>query len=513
MSAAINISNGVAFLAIAGIMLSGLVFLIYGLLSRDKLTVNNFLISNRSLSGKAYANTYYATNVSLSGNIIFFLAAHQLYGWMMGLAVVVYTIVQLYILHSVKKLQINFDEISTVSDLWYSVFPSSKVAKAMSYCIVIGCLLGVFLELYVGSAILSVLLPDTAAYKAGSFFVLGLLVISYVYFGGYKAIIKTDKWQVYLLLMSVVTLILFVATAPSIGEAVNTSFVSKVLGHQETGSSFYIFLFWVCTLNVLLCIIDISTWQRINAVVSISEARKELIKGLWKFALIFGGPMICIVVLGAKGYSFSDMPAFLNIIYSESGQFSYIVFPLVVVGFSAALFSTADTVLISAAYGLCDKNTFLPAIQKIPEDERPLVLRKYLSKSTFGLIVVLSIFYYIQGQGIADYIMPIIYAVWGLLIGIAVLPMYALRRMHKKLPKLKASKRSERILLSTFVICGIISIIASFIEIKTDNMLYSQLGNLASVLTVIIGLSITVITDKKASKSSPQLKKLHENFA
>ncbi len=493
------ISNTVVFLSFAGIMLSGFVFILYGLASRNKsnASIDYFLLSDKKMSGKAFANTFYATTVSLADGIIFFISAHHEYGWLMGLAVVFYTAAQLYMLNIVKKLKIDFNKIRTVSDLWYSIYPSKKIARIISGCIFACSLLWLFLELYIGSVILSVLLPDTDIYKAGSFFVLGALVVTYVNFGGYKAIVKTDKWQVSLLLISVLVLIGFVAYVPSIGEAKNTSIFNKCFGYTESGFSLYIFLFWVCSINILFCFTNIHTWQRMSAVVSINEGIKGIVKGLWKFALIFLGPMMCIIILGAKGYSFSDMPSFLSIIYKESGNLSFIVFPVIVVGFSAALFSTADTFLIGAAYTLCDKNTLLNKIEAIPEDKRHATVRKYISIFTVLIVCCLSILYYIQGQDISKYIMPIIYAHWGLLFGLSVLPMYAFFRMLKNLPPMQASRASEKVLLLGIILCGCVLVTGSLYEMSTGMMIYSQISNLLAVVVIAVSLGLSIKIDNK----------------
>jgi len=61
----------------------------------------------------------------------------------------------------------------------------------------------------------------------------------------------------------------------------------------------------------------------------------------------------------------------------------------------------------------------------------------------FGIILLLSILYYIQGQAISDFVMPAIYGTWGVLIGMAIFPIYAFHRMKKGLPSLKATKKKR----------------------------------------------------------------------
>jgi hypothetical protein len=185
----------------------------------------------------------------------------------------------------------------------------------------------------------------------------------------------------------------------------------------------------------------------------------------------------------------------LYIIYAESGVLNFIVFPLIVLGFSSALFSTADTFLIGAAYTLCDQNTFLPKIQEIPEDRRHKIAQKYISIFTISIVLCLTFLYYLQGNNVSSYIMPVIYAHWGILFSLAVLPIYAFFRLLHDKPQMQASQLSENILLLGIVVCGGVLITGSFYEASTGMMIYSQLSNLAGVLVIAVSLLISVKAD------------------
>lgn len=484
------------------VILSGLFFLLYSWSTRRKLSSKGFLLSDRSISGTAYANTYSATNVSLAANIIFFVSAYQSYGWMMGLAVIAYTIVQLFILALVRRINIDFNQIRTISDLWYAVFPSRKIARIISGIVVAGCLFSVFVELYFGSVIVSMFFADTPFNKAATFFVLGALTLSYVYFGGYKAVIKTDKWQMGLLMLAASALIAFSYFIPTL-DTVSKNASELLFSHSESGSSLFIFLLWVCSLNIFLCFIDIDTWQRMSACKSISEASQGLINGLWKLALVFWGPMMAIIVIGFKGYEFSNLPEFIGVIAAQDALYSYIVTPIVVVGFAAALFSTADTKLMSAIYGLCDDNTFRPLIDKLDKQtDGALVLRKYLVRAFMVAVFAISILYYIQGSDIADLVMPAIYATWGILIGLSILPIYAFYRIFKGMPKAKVTTSRENTIVASLVLASIVTLMGSYWEYTTGEMIYSQLANLLTVVVVFAGIGVAFRSEKSQSKSS-----------
>jgi len=487
----ISVKHG---LAILGILVSGLIFLLYALWNKEsKPSINGFLLSNRNLSGQAFVNTYAVTNVSLASNIIFFIAAHQLYGWLMGMALIVYTFVQYLMLHVVHHMGIDFKQIRTVADLWYYMFPSPIIARLMAGLTVFTCLLAVFIELYVGSVILSVFLPSAPIYEAGAFLLLGALVVGYVYWGGYRAIIKTDKWQLYLLILATIAIVGFSIGAPIIEPTQSIMGVLQGLFQfQAAGWPLFTFIVWVCILNVSLCFMDIAVWQRMHAAVSPKVAAQGLLRGAWKVFTIFWLPMLSFVCLAAKGYEFTTMPDYLDIVYRNSGWLGYITFPLIVVGFAAALFSTADTIMIAAIYGLCDRQTFLPLLERYPAEERSVLIRKYLSIFALLFMVFLSFFYYLQSQEIAQYIMPILEASWGIMVCLSPLPIYTFYRLKQGLPPLRVTEGNTRVLLITIILGSLVVLVGVFQEIKTGYLAYTQLSQLIAMLMMFVGLAITV---------------------
>ena len=97
--------------------------------------------------------------------------------------------------------------------------------------------------------------------------------------------------------------------------------------------------------------------------------------------------------------------------------------------------------------------------------------------------------------------MPIIYAHWGLLFGLAVLPIYAFFRMLNNMPRMLASKNSENVLLLGILLCGCILIAGSLYEAYTEMMIYSQLSNLLAVAVIALSLWLTIKVDRAQEKA------------
>ncbi len=491
------------WLALGGIIISGLIFFFYATLTRkEQLSVNDYLLSSQDVSGSAFANAFTASTFSLAANIIYFICAHRDYGWLMGIGPLFFLAVQMLLLRWLGHMKLDLRQARTAADLWYSIFPSRSVARSIALIAVSTCLMAIFVELYVGSVILSVFLPSTSFFQVAAFFALGLLVLGYVRYGGFRAIVRTDKWQLALVLMSCIGITWFAYYAPTTQQSVAVIGWSEFFSYSASGSSLWAFMIWACAINFCFGFMDMTIWQRMSAAKSTQEAYTGMLKGIWKYVVVIWAPMMAFVVLGLKGHEYGSMEEFLALLLTFSGSLDVILFPMVVVGFAAALFSTADTYMIAALYGLCDKNTFGPKLNSLNETQQHVALKKYLTFFSISLLVFLSVFYYIESHDIGAYIMPIVYAVWGQISVVSPLIMYALYHRSKGFEPLVVSSIKEMLLLVALFVAWMVLIAGSLQEGITGNAYYSQVAFLLALITVCVGLSLVI--KKKAREKTPR---------
>lgn len=502
--------------ALAGIIISSLVLLWYAQKYRtQKISVDQFLINNQSLSGSEFANTFAATTLSLASTIIFFIEAHQAYGWLMGIGPLFFFAIQFYLLRTISNLEIDLKNIRTVADLWYAVFPSKAISRSIAIITVITILMAFFIELWVGSVILTTFLPKTAEFKACSFCALAVIVLLYVYNGGYAAIIKTDRWQLWLMILTSVAIVYFALVAPIINTSLKSEslLLFQLLSYNEGGWSLLIFLLWACIINLCFGFADLTVWQRMAASRSVQESYYGLLRGIWKMFVIFWLPMMSFILLYIKGYNYHTMEQFLELVlHTESGILGYVIFPLIVTGFATALFSTADSFMIACMYGLFDHSTFLPIIEKVPPQKREKTIKKYLVGSTLGLIIILSLLYYIHNNDIAGWIMPLFYAVFGLAATVAPLAIYAFHHHRKNLVPIKVTPLKNGILIFTLLLGWSTIIAGSFAEASTGLHYYSHLALLVALIIVCLGL-LSAVRTSKTSSSTSIVANLEENHA
>lgn len=326
-------------LALLGLLVSSFVFYLYAhRVNKKNLNMEGFTLSNRTLTDKQFSNTFAASSLSLATVIIFFVSTHENYGLFLLICPFTFVFGQYFFFYIIKRSQVDFSKCRTISDLVYSVFPSKSVARLITLITVVSSIFIAFIELYVGSMILTFFLPKNALCQTFSFFILGIIVLLYIRLGGYKAIVKTDKWQLSLMASSIIAILLFSLLLPystSPRTVVNTfSYFSEPLWGALS------FVMWVTFNNFANSFTQLSFWQRVVASSSIDEAWQGMKKSTWETMFIWTVPILAFILIRVKGYNISDLEQFLIFIRGYSFLSSIILFPLVIVGFTSALFSS-----------------------------------------------------------------------------------------------------------------------------------------------------------------------------
>ena len=487
-------------LAIGGILLSGTVFFLHAKRHpASKTTVDGYLLAKRQIDGKAFANTFFSFGVCM-GNLIFFIELHKEYGYLIALFPSAYYVAKLTLLKLLQDVNLEREKYNTLAELWFSVFPCSKIARIIAIMGAVTSLMSLFAELCIGSAILSLFLPNSISYQVLAFYGIGLLVISYAFYGGYSAIVKTDTWQLWLMIAAFVALMYFTLVVPAVNsvniysDPIDT--ISKLFSFQEQGVSLYLFSMWAITINVCGPFVDPESWQRIGAVASFKDAIRGMYRGIWRHIITLWLPIFAFVLLYIKGYEYNTLKGFLDILSIDIGWLSYIIFPLVVTGFAAALFSTADSHLIAIMYSLSDSNTFGPKLASIPKEKRNTVFQKYLLFGSFITITAMSILYFFENSQFSQYIMPVLYAVWSQITVLVPLAAYAIFHIKKGLPPLKITSVHSNVLTMFLMTSWAIVLYGSWQSAATDNYDYSHVTLMISILLLSLGVFVTIKFDK-----------------
>jgi hypothetical protein len=486
----------VSFISILGILGTGVFFLMYA--NKKEIlnpSLDQYLLADRKINKKDFAGSFTASGISLGGWIIYFISCHKIYGWLMLIGPVFYVITNIIFLMVLKKInpiQMNY---RTVSELWFAVFPCKFIAKCISIMSAMACLFLFFVEVHVGSAILYILFPKYVLFKHLSFFFIGLTVLAYAYRGGYLTVVKTDGLQLILICGASLALCILAIYIPT-QDGYSHNMINRLFTYQQPDDLVGIFVAWVIMNNICGCLVEPTALQRINAAKDVKEAFLGLLRSLWRFVLLLSILLFSFMLIYVKGYDYNNLEEFLYIVENQTGIFKFIIYPVIVVGFSAALFSTADTNAIAVIYNICDKNTFANIFEKNRFQQR--FFFKKLMIWVFGSIVLLmTILHYVMETKFGAWITPALFILWGILSMLAPLNIYALYRLANKLPVIQASiLQKTNLLLFSGLHIGIVvyGAIKAFI---TGILVYIHLCSLIAIVVMSIGVLITGLLEKK----------------
>jgi hypothetical protein len=215
------------------------------------------------------------------------------------------------------------------------------------------------LEIGVGTHVIGYITSGTLHFAASGdrqllvFVLFVLLLLGYVFVGGFRAVIASDIWQYKIIMVAVlISLSTFLITLSHQASSVKWNTLWFTSTNNFAG--FYVQIFVV---NLIAPVGLATSWQRFRA---FSRVQADLSLGiraaLRKTVLLWGGLIatsLCIVLLATNSTrtfadtSLSDVFTFIQ----QSGDWcQFLVFPLLLVGALSAMYSTSDTCVSALLY-------------------------------------------------------------------------------------------------------------------------------------------------------------------
>jgi len=223
----------------------------------------------------------------------------------------------------------------TIHSFLREKFRSVLVMKFASLITSIVCLLQVAAEVYVGLAVLQVLL----GFEAPNLFhclVIALVFVLYSAIGGLPCVWATDwlQYRITAFALVIATIFLFNNGGSTAIDTITKSFQTSFMPHGVM----WVVFFSLLSLNLPIFITDMSVWQRIGIIRNYRDVTKGI--GGFCFTLLFW--MSLMVFLGAGFSTFFESSSGIS---HAQGMLNYfkdsLVFPILIVGFLVALLSTA----------------------------------------------------------------------------------------------------------------------------------------------------------------------------
>lgn len=330
---------------------------------RRSKSYESFFLGDRLLTSENVRNTFAGAAISISTVLVFFLTLSSQFGWQIFISPLTLIGGVLFFAHLIyprlktypklyDKLKGETEEsIDTIGDL-VDFFYGSKILSWVVITISgIGMLAVLIAEMMVGVSIYQ-------EYFINPEYIIILVAATlfiYAGFGGIRAVVQTDKWQVWLLMVSLI----FVVFA----SFYSTSLVSEeniLLNIDWTPKSYMPIALILNILFVNICFLPSSlrVWQ----VVSASSRETGFQKGLWGATIIIAVISICAVLISmsiaiiAEG-EISLVYIFEYLYSSDINWISMVIYPTFVAALISALVSTADSAILPLAQVLTSKKS------------------------------------------------------------------------------------------------------------------------------------------------------------
>lgn len=294
-------------------------------------------------------------------------------------------------------------------------FSSDSVALVGAICTSLGFLGAFAVELTVGSRFLAGLIPGLPQWAVVA--ILCTVAFIYTSYGGFRAVIVTDKLQMIAIWMLLAALSSFIVYMVVENGGWDAS-ISKIPDEVKSFSwkpwlpSFMIGIF---VMNVLSFAADMSIWQRIAA----SDEPKTVLKGLWSSVTVSGITWTLIVSLSCLIFVVitpvkAENPLITLLAYTglQAGVFGQVVLFFVVLGLFGAMLSTASTQLIAVSHTIYEdiyaKSRKVSISEQLESRKQLNISRLILVYAALIAIIIVEILA-LYGYSVVD----LIFAVFG----------------------------------------------------------------------------------------------------
>jgi Na+/proline symporter len=475
------------FIAVAVIIF----FLIQGLTAfKRKQTEDSYFLVNRNLTTSEFSYSFAAASTSLATVLFFFTVLGLDFGLYIFYAPLTY-VIGVWVFNKVLLPKLSqqgyFDNTKQITATTFGAIGTTLGnyilhrlnSKLLKYTVIILTLIGMMsillIELYVGVNIFAVYFKPEFSHIA--LIVLTIVVFLYTGFGGFEAVVKTDKYQFKLILFATLSFLAWLVYKlfdDGIGLK-SADFFGISLPISKGIALPYPLIFNMLAVNVLLIPSMLRTWQMASATGNAETVKKGNIQGV-KMTFLLTAAFVLIGILFFK-YIFpintGETPASLIMIFNKlnaSSDFigSYIILPIFFSACLAALLSTADSALMPIMQSLVqDFGTVKP--------NRAFPLRKLVIVSLLLFSVTLGL-YFIVFKVLNFDLINWLYTIFSFLIICSPLVFFAVLAPERLLQKKFTNHMLFIVLIIGFAIAIGLSIYGNSVKNQAITMLNSPIS-------------------------------------
>lgn len=396
-----------------------------------------------------FSKSTVATTVSLATIVLAYFELAGYFGlyllWTAVTTAIGMLLLKLFINRIWEKLN-KFDHRPTMHEFLGREYNSPSMAFIASLCTSLGFLLIYATELIVGSKFLAGLVPQIPEWITVVF--LSLVGFGYTMIGGFRAVIKTDQWQMVFIWFLIISLggyyIYHLIQAPDI--SAEFAKAPKGVFDLTYRPGLVYFLFGIAIMNIPTHIANMSVWQRISGAQNPETVAEGVKKSVWEvfFSWSLISLLACFAYLIVTPANNQSLLMELLTVLSNNLIGKIILF-IVVLGLFGAMLSTASTNLLVVSHTLSED--VFSKLKNKTVIERADSKRELIKSRILLVVSALLAVFLVEGLKYFDFsIADLVFAIYGGSLSLFPPILFALLLNENKLKTLSAFAKHSVIL-------------------------------------------------------------------
>jgi len=449
-------------------------------------SLNKFVLFK--ISSKEFANTLAASGVSLATVISFFISTYYQYGFILLLCIPTYLAGNYVFALALDKFKINLKANRTVGEVVKDVFQSPLIANMVDFVNLSALISIIFLELYIGSQILSMIFNNVSAFVL--FISIAVFTFIYVRHGGFKAVIRSDSIQLTLITISFILLTIYsFTTTPFASTSIFSLNYESIIGVASTSEAMTLLLVMVM-INFLMPFTSITHWHRVVATENYAQAKTGVKQSIIKVTTTWGLPILLVAYLLMLGYNITNIGEFFEAIFFNDSITAMLLKYLVSLSFIACIMSSIDTAIIAIVFTL--KSTIAN------KSKNEVQISRNINYTILGVFITQVLLYACCLTTLKHFVLFATFTIFGQLVILFPLVITSLYCLYQK--RVLKIKFINQLIIAFAILIGLATIfVLTYISDLYATTFWSQIAPLVSLSVIAITLLLTLPVKQKKS--------------
>jgi len=447
----------------------------------SRWNVHEFILYK--ISSKDFSNTLAASSISVATVMSFLISSYPHYGLLVLVCIPLFIYGEYLFIIVLEKSNLQIERNETICDIIKSSFQSNFLSSLVSIITTITLVSIIFLELYIGTEVLKLISDFTSRFML--FILIAVIAFIYVRIGGFKAVVRSDTIQLYLIISSFSLLFIYILNV--LPHFSGTVVKQHHFFGQASMPEIVSFIIIMAMINLLTPFALTTDWHRVIATQNFNKAKLGIKQSIFKVCLTWGLPVLSVCYLSFLGYNISGIDEFFSIAFSQTDVITISIKYFSIIALIACIMSSIDTNIISIIFLLKNKIS--------QQQEQPLKFR-YISFVVSLIFITQLIFYSICLTKFKDFIMFAIYVIFGQLIVICPICIASLYCLKNKI-SFSINLFKQWILLLAVCISLMILFIFTYISERYNTPLWAQIAPVVSIFIVSLTLYWTLFFKRR----------------